>query len=151
VPPPRASDGGKGPIAVPPLLLTFAEERNQLLTRVRTLRPVECVGVRRRTGAVPQCGSASRTWRAMSTIISATCSRRTYRPARRQVHQPPELQMLVVFLDALKNDPTIHPVAHRLLLGQGPRRVRLSREANRSCSGRLSASGTKAGTEARNR
>lgn len=46
-------------------------------------------------------------------------STRTYRPARRQVHQPPELQMLVVFLDALKKDPNIHPVAYRLLLGQG--------------------------------
>jgi len=27
--------------------------------------------------------------------------------------------MLVVFLDALKKDPNIHPVAYRLLLGQG--------------------------------
>jgi len=44
---------------------------------------------------------------------------RTYRAPRRQVHQPPELQMLVVFLDALKKDPKIHPVAYRLLLGQG--------------------------------
>lgn len=46
-------------------------------------------------------------------------STRTYRAARRQVHQPPELQMLVVFLDALKKDPNIHPVAYRLLIGQG--------------------------------
>jgi hypothetical protein len=44
-------------------------------------------------------------------------SRRTYRAARR-LHQPPELQIRVVFLDALKNDPNIHPVAYRLLLGQ---------------------------------
>ncbi len=46
-------------------------------------------------------------------------STRAYRPARRQLHQPPELQILVVFLDALKKDPNIHPVAYRLLLGQG--------------------------------
>lgn len=46
-------------------------------------------------------------------------SRRTYRVARRQVHQPPELQMVVVFIDALKKDPKVHPVAYRLLLGQG--------------------------------
>jgi hypothetical protein len=46
-------------------------------------------------------------------------SRGTYRPARRQLHQPPELQTLVVFLDALQKDPNIHPVAYRLLLGQG--------------------------------
>jgi len=45
-------------------------------------------------------------------------SRRTYRAARR-LHQPPELQILVVFLDALKKDPNIHPVAYRLLIGQG--------------------------------
>jgi hypothetical protein len=49
----------------------------------------------------------------------STRSFRTYRTARRQVHQPPELQMLVVFLDALKKDPKLHPVAYRLLLGQG--------------------------------
>src|SRR5258708_39987780 len=46
-------------------------------------------------------------------------STRAYRPARRQLHQPPEFQILVVFLDALKKDPNIHPVAYRLLLGQG--------------------------------
>ena len=44
---------------------------------------------------------------------------RPHRAARRQLHQPPDLQMLVVFLDALKKDPTLHPVAYRLLLGQG--------------------------------
>jgi hypothetical protein len=44
---------------------------------------------------------------------------RTHRAPRGQVHQPPELQMLVVFLDAVKKDPKLHPVAYRLLLGQG--------------------------------
>lgn len=44
---------------------------------------------------------------------------RRYRATRRQSPPPQELETLVNFLDALQENPKIHPAAYRLLLSQG--------------------------------
>lgn len=44
---------------------------------------------------------------------------RRYRATRRQSPPPQELETLLTFLDALRENPKIHPAAHRLLLSQG--------------------------------
>jgi len=44
---------------------------------------------------------------------------RRYRATRNQSPPPQELETLVNFLDALQENPRIHPAAYRLLLSQG--------------------------------
>jgi hypothetical protein len=44
---------------------------------------------------------------------------RQYRATRRQSPPPQELETLVNFLDAVQENPKIHPAAYRLLLSQG--------------------------------